>query len=194
MGCGLLGAVHMQACAACLAYPSGLDARVVACDYAFPWDRLIVDFKFHVRVELAATLASRLIATIPERGGAQPELMLPMPVSPGRLADRGYNQAWELARRVARGMQCRSDAQLLERPTDGAHQAQWNLAQRLSNLRGTFIVNPARRARLRDRHVALVDDVMPTGATLREAAMALRRGGAARVDAWVLARTPVPSD
>jgi ComF family protein len=174
--------------------PSSFDACIVACDYAFPWDRLIADFKFNARVELAAPLALRLVRAIRQRGGALPARVIPVPLAPGRLAERGYNQAWELARRVARALSCQADARLLERPAEGAHQAELTLAQRRVNLRGAFTVNPSRRALLHDRHVALVDDVMTSGATLREAALELRRAGAARIDTWVLARTPAPAN
>lgn len=192
--CGLRVAVPVAACGTCLNEPPAFDACIVACDYAFPWDRLIADFKFNARVELAASLALRLVHAIRQRGGEMPALVLPVPLAPGRLAERGYNQAWELARRVAPALSCRSDARLLERPVEGAHQAQLTLAQRRVNLRAAFTVNPSRRALLQQRHVALVDDVMTSGATLLEAALALRRAGAARVDAWVLARTPAPTD
>jgi ComF family protein len=121
-----------------------------------------------------------------------PDLVLAVPLAPRRLAERGYNQAWELARRVARGVGCAAQARLLERPVDGAHQAQLSRAARLTNLRGAFFVAPQRRAALQGRHVAVVDDVMTSGATLSEAATTLRRAGAARVDAWALTRTPAP--
>jgi ComF family protein len=192
--CGLRVAVPVAACGACMGEPPAFDACIVACDYAFPWDRLIADFKFNACVELAAPLASRLVHAVRQRGAELPALVLAVPLAPGRLAERGYNQAWELARRVASALSCRADARLLERPAEGAHQAQLTLAQRRVNLRGAFTVQPLRRARLQGRHVALVDDVMTSGATLREAALALRRAGAARVDAWVLARTPAPAD
>jgi predicted amidophosphoribosyltransferase len=117
-----------------------------------------------------------------------------VPVAPRRLAERGYNRACELARRVAHGLGCRADARLLDRPLAAAHQAELGLAQRLKNLRGAFVPNPPRPVPLRGLHVAVVDDVMTRGATLREAAAALRRGGAIRVDAWVRARTLAPAD
>jgi ComF family protein len=192
--CGLRVAVPVAACGACLKEPPPFDACIVAFDYAFPWDRLIADFKFNAQAELAAPLAIRLLHAIGQRGDALPALVLPVPLAPRRLSERGYNQAWELARRAARALSCRADARLLERPAEGAHQAELTLAQRRVNLRGAFMVDPARRALLQHRHVALVDDVMTSGATLREAALALRRAGAARVDAWVLARTAAPAD
>jgi ComF family protein len=122
-----------------------------------------------------------------------PDLVLPVPLAPRRLAKRGYNQAWELARRVARSVGCASDPWLLERAVDSVHQTQLPRSARLTNLRGAFYVSPRRRAELQGRHVSLVDDVMTSGATLGEAATTLRRAGAARVDAWVLTRTPAPA-
>lgn len=193
-GCGLRLAVDAPVCGACLADPPPFDACVVGCDYAFPWDRLITDFKFHSRVELAAALAQRLLAAIERAALPRPQWVLPVPLTPQRLAERGYNQAWELARRLARSLGCRADAQLLDRPLAGRHQAELGLAQRQQNLKGAFVPHPRRQASLQGNHVAVVDDVMTSGATLREAAAALRRGGAARVDVWVLARTPAPGD
>jgi ComF family protein len=184
----------VPACGACLADPPAFDACTVGCDYAFPWDRLIADFKFNAHVELAAPLAQRLLEALRRDGSPLPHWVLPVPLAPQRLAERGYNQAWELARRVARGLGCRAHAGLLDRPLPGLHQAELGLAQRRSNLRGAFVPRVSRRVSLQGQHVAVVDDVMTSGATLGEAAAALRRAGAARVDAWVLARTPAPTD
>ena len=192
--CGLRMAVAVPMCGTCLAEAPPFDACSVGCDYAFPRDRLIADFKFNGRVELAAPLAQRLLDAVPRDGAPPPAWVLPVPLAPQRLAERGYNLAWELARRVARALGCRADAQRLDRPLAGAHQAELALAQRLSNLRGAFVPNASRRLSLQGLHVAVVDDVMTIGATLREAAAALRRAGAARVDAWVLARTPAPAN
>jgi ComF family protein len=192
--CGLRTGTTVPLCGACLADPPPFDACSVGCGYAFPWNRLIADFKFNGRVELAAPLAQRLLEAVRRDGGPLPQWVLPVPLALRRLAERGYNRACELARRVAHGLGCRADARLLDRPLAAAHQAELGLAQRLKNLRGAFVPNPPRPVSLRGLHVALVDDVMTRGATLREAAAALRRGGATRVDAWVLARTPAPAD
>jgi ComF family protein len=190
--CGLRQASWTSACGACLADPPAFDACTVACDYAFPWDRLIADFKFNARVELAAPLARRLVEAVRRDGGALPQWVLPVPLAPQRLAERGYNQAWELARRAARALGCRAHARLLDRPLPGSHQAELGLVQRRANLRGAFVPRASRRVSLHGQHVAIVDDVMTSGATMGEAAAALRRAGASRVDAWVLARTPAP--
>jgi ComF family protein len=179
-------------CGTCLRDPPPLQCCVCAVDYTFPWSDLIADFKFNTRVELARPLAGQLLQAVLRTPGERPELLLPIPLSRGRLAQRGYNQAWELTRHLARSLGIACSAHVLERPVDSAHQADLPLAQRLQNLRGAFFVSPQLRGRVAQRHVALVDDVMTSGATLREAAATLLRAGASRVDAWVLARTPPP--
>jgi ComF family protein len=190
--CGLRLASAAPVCGGCLRQPPPFDGCISAHDYAFPWDRLIADLKFHGRVDLAPVLARQLCAAVRRRGGTLPDLVAPIPLAPRRLTERGFNQAWELARCVAAALGCASEARLLARPLDGLHQADLSLAQRRTNLRGAFVVEPSRRSRLRGRHIALVDDVMTSGTTVGEAAAALRRAGAARVDVWVLARTPAP--
>ena len=161
-----------------------------AADYGHPWDALIGAFKFQGRAELAGVLAERLTEAVRRAAPPTPDLLLPVPLSPQRLAERGYNQAWELARRLSTHFRVRADATLLQRPLDTAHQAELGRAERRRNLATAFMADPRRRGRLQDRRIALVDDVMTTGATVHEAAAVLLRAGAAAVDVWVLARTP----
>jgi ComF family protein len=116
--------------------------------------------------------------------------VLPVPLSTQRLRERGFNQSWELARRLGQifGLACSAD--LLLRPVDTAHQLELSLLERAHNLRGAFMVAPQQRQAIVGQRLALVDDVMTTGATLREATRALLEAGAASVDAWAVARTP----
>lgn len=158
--------------------------------YAFPWNGLIGDFKFRGDVALAGLLADRLASAVAQTpGGLDIDLVVPVPLSAQRLQDRGFNQAWELARRLAWSLRLTTDAHLLQRPIDTAHQVELSLAERARNLRGAFMVAPHRRSEVHGRRVALVDDVMTTGATFREAAHALCEAGAAAVDVWAVART-----
>ena len=122
---------------------------------------------------------------------AMPALLLSVPLSRERLRERGYNQSWELARRLGRSLRIDATPALLQRGRDTAHQIGMTRHERERNLRDAFWIDPARRATLQGRHVALVDDVFTTGATAHAAAVALRRAGAARVDVWVIARTPL---
>jgi predicted amidophosphoribosyltransferase len=90
----------IQVCGECLHEPPPFEHTRCAVDYAFPWDRLLTAFKFEGQVELAAVLAERLAGALAD--AIRPDLVLPVPLAPRRLSERGYNQAWELARRLAR--------------------------------------------------------------------------------------------
>jgi ComF family protein len=189
--CGIAVGAAASACGACLQDPPPFDRTVCVADYGFPWDRLIADFKFQGRVELARVLA-RLLADAVRRTAARlPDLVLPVPLAVPRLRERGYNQAWVLARAIASELGLRADARLLQCPIATAHQADLGRAQRQRNRRTAFIVDPNRLRAVEGRRLAVVDDVMTTGATVREAAATLLSEGAAAVDVWVLARTPV---
>lgn len=188
--CALPLAASQAPCGACLRNPPAFDAAVCAVDYRFPWNRLVAALKFDAAIDLAPTLAGLLAAAVERRGPPAPQLVVPVPLAPGRLATRGYNQAWELGRRVARRLGIPARVDLLQRLIETAPQAELTRAERLANLRAAFAVAPAHGGALAGRHVALVDDVMTTGATAAEGAAALRRAGAARVDVWVVARTP----
>ncbi len=190
--CGLALASTQPVCGDCLRHPPPYRSCICAVDYAFPWDRLIGRFKFNGQVELSAVLAERLLQAVHQRQDPRPDLLLPVPLSQPRLAERGYNQAWLLARRLSKALVIEASATLLHRPVDTSHQADLPLAQRRSNLRGAFLVDTAQRQHIEQRHVALLDDVMTSGATVREATTTLLRAGAKRVDVWVLARTPAP--
>ena len=188
--CGIGLGLAAPRCGDCLRDGPPFEHTVCVADYGFPWDALIGAFKFQGRAELAGLLATQLLAAVHVAARPTPQLVLAVPLSPRRLTERGYNQAWELARRVAAALRLPADAQLLQRPLETAHQAELTRSERQRNLRTAFMADPRRRSELQGRRVALVDDVMTTGATAREAATVLLRAGAAAVDLWVLARTP----
>lgn len=192
--CGLTLGSDAVACGRCLRTPPPYALCCCAVDYRFPWDGLLAQFKFGNRPELATALCSLLVpalrpglldATVP-----RPAAVLPVPLSPRRLAERGYNQSWELARRLARALQLPANAQVLRRTRDTPAQMSLTRAQRQSNLAGAFSVDRVAAGAFAGQTVALVDDVMTTGATLAEAATVLRQAGAAAVQVWVVARTP----
>ncbi len=178
-------------CGACVSSPPPLDACLAACAYAWPWPERIAEFKFRGHPGLAAPLAA-LLRSMPwiEPALEGADLVLPMPLSAARLRERGFNQAHELARRLAPG---RSEPGILLRTRDVPAQSGLTRAERLRNLRGVFALEPLRAEAVRDRRVVLVDDVMTTGASLFSAAEALRRGGASHIAAIVLARTDPPA-
>lgn len=167
---------------------------VAAVDYGYPWDTLIARFKFRSEPGWAGPLAALML-----RQPAAVELimdcdvMVPIPVTSSRLAERGYNQAWELLKALRRQSPRRPTssalAEALVRVGRAPDQHELTQAQRLKNLRGSFIVHPQHVGQLRGAHVVLVDDVSTTGTTLRSAAGALMQAGCKAVSALVLART-----
>ncbi len=189
--CGLRTGLTVDCCGECLLDPPPFRATHCAVDYDFPWDEVIARFKFRGQVELADALAGLMFRQPPPLPGDT--VLVPMPLASARLAERGYNQAWELARRLAQALGLQARAGLLERVLDTRSQAELGRSQRQHNLRAAFMTAPAHRPWLQGRCVTLVDDVMTTGASAREATACLLRGGAASVDVWVLARTRAPT-
>jgi ComF family protein len=142
--------------------------------------------KFEGRVSVAGTLAHLLLEALEGRGHGHPDLMLPVPLHPARLRARGFNQAAEVARRLGGDVGVAQAPWGVCRRTKATHP-QSRLqggAARARNVRGAFLVDPG----LAGSRVAIVDDVMTTGATLFELARALRRVGVAEVQAWVCCR------
>ena len=179
-------------CGACLRQPPPLHRVRAAFLYAAPLDRLLPRFKFHH--DLAA---GRLLAQLMAQacaGCERPQALVPVPLHRGRLRRRGYDQALELARPLAAALALPLRTDLLCRVRATTAQSELDAAARRRNLLGAFTANartpPARAPPMRTvpAHVALVDDVMTTGATLHAAATALHQAGVARVDAWVCAR------
>ena len=172
-------------CGRCLTQAPQYDATVAALAYRFPADVLVQALKFRGELALAPFLGNLLSKCIP---GNNVDYVIPVPLSSERLRERGYNQALEIARHVARATGTRLAAELCERRRDTAAQAELPLAERAKNVRGAFhcarLVAGAR--------IAMLDDVMTTGATLDEIAATLKRAGAARVENWVIARTFPP--
>lgn len=179
-------------CGRCVRTPPRFDSAIAAVDYAHPWDRLISDFKYRNGLDLGEALCALLIAAHQRFAGEAPHWLLPVPLGAQRLRERGYNQSWELARRCARRLGCRTDAAMLLRIRDTPHQLSLPRERRLANVRGAFAVEPTRRAEVVGRRVALIDDVMTTQATADELSGVLLDAGAQSVQVWVVARTPPP--
>jgi ComF family protein len=190
--CALEVPEGVRVCGACLVDPPAFDGALAGVDYAHPWSALITQFKFHAMLDLGEAL-SALLQSAQERAALPlPQLLLPVPLSSQRLRERGFNQAGELTRRLARALHVEADARLLLRVKDVPHQLALPPEQRAANVRGVFAVEPLRRAELSGRSVAVIDDVLTTGATFAEIARVLKQAGASRVEAWALARTPRP--
>ena len=180
-----LPAAPATACGACLRHPPPVASARTAFVYGFPVDRLLPQLKFH-EVLAAGRLLSQLMGDA-FADASRPDAIVPVPLHAARLRRRGYDQALELARPLARTLRIPLRDDLLRRQRATAPQSRLDAAARRRNLRGAFTVRGAGGL---PAHVALFDDVMTTGATLHAAALALRRAGVARVDAWACARVP----
>ena len=174
-------------CGRCLADPPAYDATCAALVYRFPADVLVTSLKFRGELALAAPLGELLGELLAERFG-RIDAVLPVPLAPPRLAQRGYNQAMEISRPVARALRAPIDARLCERVLDTRAQTDLPWAARARNVRGAFRCTRP----LGGATVAVIDDVMTTGATLAELSRTLKRAGAAQVINGVLARAFPP--
>jgi len=185
--CALPLPAGLRQCGICLKDPPPLEQCLAAVVYAYPWSRLILDFKFHAEPGLARSFATLMRATPwvePMLDAA--DLLLPLPLSDQRLRERGYNQALLLTRQL-NAAKTRTDLLLRIQHTPAQHTLK--RAQRLSILNHAFAVEPLQLNALKDRRVVLVDDVMTTGASLYAAARVLKAAGARHVSALVMART-----
>lgn len=180
-------------CAACLRRAPAFQRVEAPWRYAFPVDALITRFKHQSAWPFGRLLGELLAEHLRHahlEGLPRPELLLPVPLARPRLRRRGFNQAALLARWLGEALRIEVREDLVLRPQDTAAQQGLDAAARRRNLRAAFALAEAQL--VAGRHVALVDDVLTTGATAEALARLLRRAGATRVDVYCLARTPAP--
>ena len=168
-----------QLCGRCLGQPPHYDATIAALSYAFPADALVQALKFRGELALSSLLGKLLADRIARE---TVDRLIAVPLSPARLRDRGYNQSVEIARHV---MPAKLDVDTCVRTREAAPQMGLPFDERRRNVRGAF---QCTRSLLGER-IAVVDDVMTTGATLDELASTLKHAGAAYVVNWVVTRT-----
>lgn len=187
------GGADIERCGDCLGQPPAFDATVTASDYLPPVDQLALALKFGGRLALAplfAQLQRDALLRSQAASAPLPEWLTAVPLGPHRLRERGFNQALEVAKPLARLLGLPLYPQLLQRLRDTRAQSLLAQDERHGNLREAFTVSQAFIDTVRGRHVGVVDDVLTTGATLNEVAATLKRFGAARVTNLIFARTP----
>ncbi|MEY4429734.1 MAG: hypothetical protein RLZZ182_2423 [Pseudomonadota bacterium] len=192
-------------CPQCEDLPPVFDHALAAIDYAEPWSGLVTALKFREDTALADGLAGLMATAVRQRwqlarpgavrrawrAGA-PTLLVPMPLSPQRWRERGYNQAALLAQGLGQRLALPVRAEALQRTQHTERLMRLDADARASAIARAFRVPSEHATALRGRHVALVDDVLTTGATANAAAKALWEAGAREVSVWVVARTPLP--
>lgn len=170
-------------CPACVAHPPAFDRSYAAFRYAFPIDRLVHALKYRHRLPLALWAARQLAERLT---GQSFDALVPVPLHPDRLRERGFNQAGEIARHLKNRLLFPVDRRSLQRTRDTHRQSDLSPRERARNLGQAFSAT----SRLDGRHLLLIDDVMTTGATANACARVLKAAGAASVTVAVLARTP----
>ncbi len=175
-----------QICGECLARPPRFSRLRAAVSYRFPVDGAIQRLKYGADLSAVAPLAALLAERLDRE--PRPDLLLAMPMAPQRLRERGFNQAQELAGALSKRLGLKLAPQLCRRTRHTAPQAALPWAERRRNIRGAFECGTD----LAGARVAVVDDVLTTGATLDELAGVLLGRGAAEVWGWVVARTERP--
>ncbi|WP_434627632.1 ComF family protein [Pseudomonas sp. Z1-29] len=182
-------------CGQCAARPPAFERVLAPWAYDFPVDSLITRFKHQAKWPLGRLLGELLAQSLQhhfDEGLERPDALVPVPLASRRLRQRGFNQATLLARWLSAALRIPCEDDLLLRIQDTPAQQVLDARARRRNLRQAFALAP--RAVLNNRHLALVDDVLTTGATAQALARLLLDAGAARVDVYCLARTPKPGD
>jgi ComF family protein len=173
-------------CGRCRRDPPPYERCLAAFDYDFPVDWLVQSLKYDGQLAVGRVLGTLLGAAAAARGlHLDVDVLLPVPLHPSRLAERGFNQSLEIARWAGRVVHRPLDSRALVRTRPTHPQVGLSLAERHGNLIGAFAAKEA----LRGRRVVVVDDVVTTGSTVREIAATLKNAGAFSVDVWCVART-----
>ncbi|WP_455209424.1 phosphoribosyltransferase family protein [Kaarinaea lacus] len=178
---------QQRLCGSCLQSPPPYTLVYRFAEYTPPLDRIIQQLKFNQKLHLARLLAMLMARDIRQLTLELPDVLLPVPLHKQRLQHRGYNQALEIARILAKKLNVKLDRHACIRQKFTREQTGLPAKQRKTNLKGAFEV----RGDVQGKHIAIVDDVMTTGSTVAEISKALTKQGADRVDVWVCARANV---
>ncbi len=182
--CGLASDGNL--CGSCISSQPDFDATTSVFLYSFPIDAMMQRYKYGNMLNISQTFGLLLsektnLETI--------DLIVPMPMHPTRLKERGFNQALEIAKVLAKNQPEKLDYKSVIRQKLTPPQASLPLKQRVKNIKGVFSVNGDKFNQIRGKRIAIVDDVMTTGASLNELAKTLKKAGASHVECWVIART-----
>lgn len=178
-----LPAAEGNLCGHCLKSPPTFTSTRALFNYQFPVDALIHALKYRHQLHIAAFLGRELAAGIDH--DFLPDLIIPMPLHPRRLKDRGFNQAQEIARAVSNKTGIPLQTAGIDRVKDSPPQVGMSRKERTRNMKGAFRATIALQA----KRIVIIDDVMTTGASCHELSLALLEQGAQEVQVWVIART-----
>jgi ComF family protein len=174
---------NAQLCGQCLSSPPHQTLSFSLYPYLNPIDRLIVDFKFNDKLYMADFFANQMALKLKAR--PLPQLLIPIPLHPIRLKQRGYNQSNELAKSLSKRLAIPNSNDYLAKVINTEPQSSMPFNQRKRNIQHAF------KATLptAPKHIALIDDVLTTGHTANAAAKILKKAGAVTIEVWTIART-----
>ncbi|MEM8594105.1 MAG: ComF family protein [Pseudomonadota bacterium] len=179
-------------CAACQQHPPAYQTCVTAFTFEHDVKELIHAFKYEQRLDygkaLSFILAQRIHTRI-TKYDPLPTLLIPVPLHPTKLAQRGFNQAHDISHALSKHLNIECDRHVIKRTRRTQDQHTLNASERKRNVRGAFALHPQSQHRLRSHtHAALIDDVVTTGSTCDELSRLLQQQNDIRVDVWALAR------
>ncbi len=188
--CALLS-FNSQTCGHCLKSPPDFDITQSLFTYNFPLDALLHRYKYGSMLNLSHSFANLMSHHLLNNHAKAKDidLIIPMPMHPQRLQERGFNQALEIAKGVSTKLEVPLDYQSCLRKKLTPPQASLPLKERVKNIRGVFSIKESHAPNLRGLRIAIIDDVMTTGASLNELAKTIKKAGASHVECWVIART-----
>ena len=173
-------------CGSCLSSPPDFDATKAVFLYQFPIDAMMVRYKYAGNLHVGDAFGEFLSKKVNVNNI---DVIIPMPMHPTRLKQRGFNQAIEIAKVLTKNCKDKLDYKSVIRQTLTPPQASLPLKERVKNIKGAFKVHAAATDKLAGKRIAVIDDVMTTGASLNELAKILKKAGATHVECWVIART-----
>jgi ComF family protein len=179
--CGLLS-FEGQLCGACIASPPDFDLTKAVFTYTYPISQVLQQYKYNQQLFLAETFAELILHNLQAKNI---DLIIPMPLHPSRLQERGFNQSLEIARCIGKHLNVAINSQAVSRIKHSPPQASLPFKERVKNMKGAFTCHED----LSGLRIALIDDVMTTGASLNALAKAVKSKGAAHVECWLIART-----
>jgi ComF family protein len=177
---------YQRPCAACLNCARPYAQISALYRYEYPVNRLLQQAKFHSRLDIAWFMGRQLAGRFGINRNDLPDCLIPVPLHAGRLAERGYNQALEMANSISCWLDIAVVSNCVQRTIATRAQTELNAKQRQRNVRGAFALNGTLAPEY--HHVAIIDDVVTTGATITELARILKKSGIMRVVVWACAR------
>jgi len=172
-------------CGSCLQTKPFYQESIIPLEYVFPTTTLIKQLKYKEKLFFSEILSQILLNKIKRENRPLPELIIPVPLHPFRLMNRGFNQSALIAKTISKELNIPIDLKSCRRIRNTLQQTGFNKSQRKKNIRNAFSI----RKNFNANHVAIIDDVVTTGSTVNELAKVLQRAGVETIEIWACART-----